>query len=597
MIRLLLPGLLLSLVVHAADDKVVVDEDLEPQLKELGSRLDQARKMTLKIEDLVLYYQQQSVAPGKPEQRAVNAYMYGFVLLRVRDNTKDSKREFERVLEINPRFVPAIADLAMIAHGAGDRPEAEKLLRRALQISPGYMRAYFQLGEMALKAGELERAKEYFEKTLEKPTVQAYTALIAIRIGFFRKARDDKERDRYAQQALNIADAVTTLEPDNQLLRLYKADVYLDIGRVAEALDHLETLLLAPDLQAKIRLRVLSRLASIYQRKADVQGVKRTVERLIQCEELPAEERARFQSRLVDLDKMGINAFIVWEIQDRVERVGNEGLSVEERLVRLRELWGFILSDALDVPELRPYVKEAWDACFRILVDGPPELVVTQLRALRNGTPPTPKLMPVLVHFIHPEGRTADIREEGIRTIAAMAGAVAIPAIYYALQCDQGNVVREADSQLSRLCERRSPLGGGIEPFTPEQRRQALQFWTRYFQSEDGAERLAKSFAGLADAITKVQPDRTSAPMIDHAANVLLDDDIPWVAWAASYDFLVKYWGKEFRPVERRGKPVEPAERAAVVKAFDEDFKGQRAQNPNEPGPVPGQPKGMAKGK
>jgi tetratricopeptide (TPR) repeat protein len=594
-LRLPLLGLLLSLAAHAAEAEIIDEKSLEPQMQELRGRMDQVRKNSLKVDDLVLYYQQQSVAKGTPRQRAINAYMYGFLLLNVlnKPESKDAKRELQQAVDLVPGFLSALADLAVIAENAGDTTEAENLLRRALQLKPDYVRAHLQLGQMALRSGDLERARQIYERTLEiEPTVQAFSALIAVYLGLFRKTYDDKEKERYAKRALAAADAVTTLEPDNQVLRLFKAEVYLNIGRMQDAIDYLENLHAAGNLKPDLQLKLLRYLRQVYQAKGDVAGVKRTVERLLKCENLPPEERARIANRLKDLDAMGRNAFLKWGIEDAVQTLHNEGLSVEQRLANLRGLWEFILGDAIDVAELRPLVKLAWDECFRILVDGPPELVVIQLRALRNGMPPSTRLMAVLVHFVYPEGRTPEIREEGVRTIAALTGPLAIPALYYTLQDDSGAVVREADSHLSRLCERRSPLGGGIEPYTPEQRRQALRFWTGYFHTEDGASRLAKSFGGLGESIVKVKPDRTSAPMIDHAAHVLLDDDVPWVAWAASYDFLVRYWGKEFRPVERRGKPVEPGEREAVAKAFEEEFKGG-GQNPNVPGPVPPPPKGM----
>lgn len=600
-LRLLLLGLLFPLAVRAAEQEIIEDKDLEPQMQDLRTRLEGARKNSVKIDEIVLYYQQQSLAKGTPRQRAINAYMYGFVLINVlppeKNETRgESKREFQRAVDLVPGFLPALCDLALIAENAGDATGAEELLRRALGLRPRYVRAQLQLGQMALRRGEFERAREIYERTLEEPTVQAFSALIAVYLGLFKKTFDEKEKDRYARQALAAADAVKTLEPDNQVLRMFRAEVLLNLGRIDDAIDYLETLHAAGDMKPDLQLRLLMYLRQVYQAKGDVDGVKRTVERLLKCENLRAEERARISGRMKDLDTMGKSAFVKWEIEDGIARLHNEGLSVEERLAILRGLWGFILSDAIDVVELRPLVKVAWDECFRVLLAGPPELVVTQLRALRNGMPPSPRLMAVLVHFVHPEGRTPEIRAEGIRTIAALTGQLAIPAIYYTLQDDSGAVVREADGQLSTLCEQRSPLGGGIEPYTPEQIRQVRLFWNRYFHSEAGAGLLAKSFAQLGQAIVKVKPDRTSAPMIDHAANVLLDDDVPWGAWAASYDFLVKYWGKEFRPVERRGKPVEPSERAAVVKAFDEEFKGGApGQDQDAPGPVPAQPpKGMA---
>jgi hypothetical protein len=140
-----------------------------------------------------------------------------------------------------------------------------------------------------------------------------------------------------------------------------------------------------------------------------------------------------------------------------------------------------------------------------------------------------------------------------VRTVAACAGVAAIPAIYFSLQDASGRVAREADSQLAILCERRSPLGGGIEPFTPEQRQQALRSWTAYFRTADGAERLARAFKELSGSVLRVEPDRTSAPMIDHAAHVILDGDVPWPRAAAASQVL------QGSLAERRGKPVGPS--------------------------------------
>lgn len=595
-LRLLLSGLLLCVGAHAAED-FVDDKDLEPHMQELRTRLEHARKNSLKIDDLVGYYQQQSVAKGTPKQRAINAYMYGFVLMNVlvdkKDVRADAKREIQRALDLVPKFPSALVGLALLADSARDSAGAEEYLRRALEIQPGYLNARLMQGEMALKRGDLERTREIFERTLEtEATVRAYSALAGVYLGLFHKTYDEKEKDRFAKRALAAAEAVKTLEPENQALRVLKAEVYLKLGRPLEAIDYLEGLYAAGDLKPEVKLRMLGYLGEIYQRQGNVEGAKRTAERVLACENVRPQERAKIAGRLKDFDTYGRNAFVKWQVEDAIENLENDGLSVEARVAYLRVLWDFINGDAIDHPGLRALVKMAWDACFRTLVDGPPEVVVLQLRALRNGMPVQPGMMPVLVHFIYPEGRTPEIREEGVRTIAALTGPLAIPALYYTLQCDQGNVVREADNQLSLLCERRSPLGGGIEPYTQEQRRQVLLYWTKYFHTADGSERLAKSFGQLAKAIVKVQPDRTSAPMIDHAGHVLLDDDVPWEAWSACYDFLVRYWGKEFRPVERRGKPVEPFEREAIAKAFDEEFRGERpGVDPDKPTPAP---KGMA---
>jgi tetratricopeptide (TPR) repeat protein len=546
--RALLPLLLLALPLRAADPppEIIGDAALEPGFQELRARLEQVRKNALPIEEFVQYYQQRAQAKGTPRQRAEAAFFYGFVLHSVVGSGKESKeakREFQRAIDLRPGLLRGYAELASVASEAGDRAEAERLLRRALELDEGYVRAM----------------------------VEAFPGLIVVNIQLFRKCFDEKEKERLAQAALAAADALVTFEPDNAAIRLGKAQVLLDLGRVKQAIDFLEGLYEAGTLKPDVQAHLLRLLRGIYQSQVDVGGVQVTIERLLKCDALRPEERARYASRAKDLRGMGRNAFTKWGIEDAVAILHNPGLSVEDRLSVLRRLQEFITSDLLAVPDLRDLVILAWRECIRILVDGPPELQAVQLRALRDGRY-SARLLAVLVHFVYPGGRTEEVREEGLRTVAACGGVAAIPALYFSLQDASGRVVREADNQLSALCERRSPFGGGIEPLTDEQRTQALRLWTAYFRSEEGAARLAKAFRELSRSVLRVEPDRTSAPMIDHAARVILDGDIPWTAWAAAYDFLVQYWGKDFRPVERRGKPVEPFERDAVRDAFDKDY-------------------------
>jgi len=577
--RALLLGLLLALAAHAADVQAIDEDALRPQLEEFRGRLQQLRKQTLKLEEFVQYYQRQAQAKGTPQQQAINAYLYGLVLFKIVPNkdskdTKDAKREFQRAIDQCSGFLPAYAELALIAEAAGDRTEAERLLRRTLEIEPAYVRAIIQLGQMAHRGGDLDRAKTFYNHSLDiKPTVEALSALVVVDTTLFLRSYDDREKEDLAQEALQAADAMVTLEPDNPILRIGKAEVFLKLGRVPEAIDFLERLYAGGTLKPDVQLDLLKYLRGIYQSQGDVDGVKSTIARMLKNDTLRPEDRARIAAREKDVDAMGRNAFLKWMVEDAIQDLRNDGLSVEQRQAVLRQLQGFIGSDAMDTEELRPLVWQAWCECFRVLADAPPELLVTQLRWMRNGRPP-PRLMAVLVHFVYPSDNPEEVRVEGVRAVAACAGIAAIPAIYFSLQDDSGGVIRECDAQLSTLCERRSPLGGGVDAYTPDQIKQTRRTWAAYFHTAEGGDRLAKAFAQLSESVVRVQADRTSAPMIDHAANVILDDDVSWSGWAAAYSFLVSYWGKEFRPVERRGQPVEPFERAQIVKAFRENYAG-----------------------
>jgi tetratricopeptide (TPR) repeat protein len=598
--RALLLGLLLGLPALAqGKPEVIPDEALEPHMKELDERLEQVRKGAMKPAQFVEYYQQRALAKGSPRERAVHAFLHGYVLQIVVRNGKEARREFERACEIAPGFLAAHAFVALLAEEAGDRAEAEKILRHMLEIDPTYVRAVIQQAQMAARQGDLERAKVLFQKSVDiKLDLQALAGLMGVNVGLFRKSFDEKEKEQLAKEAIAAASALISLEPGNPRSWVTKATVLLDLGRIREATDFLEDAYANAGLKPAGRAELLQLLRKVYQSQGNVEGVQQTLERMKSAEGLPPEERERIGSRLKDLEGMGRNAFVKWQIEAMLKAIRNEGLSVQQRQEAQQMLEEFLSSEAMLIDELKPLCHEVFRQFMRLLIDAPPELIVRCLRWMRNNLA-DPRLVRVLVHYIHPGGKTEAVREEAVRTMAACGGIASVPAIYFCLQDSSGLVVREADSQLTVLCERRSPVGGGTDPFTDDQIRAARRGWAAYFHSAEGGERLAKAFEDLATRV-RLDPGSTrelsAAPLIDHAANVLRDNDVPWQGWAAAFDFLEKYWGKEnLRPVERRGKPVEEFEREHIVRRLEEEYATPEAP-PAPPPPAPGKA-GMAQGK
>jgi len=373
--RALLLGLLIALSAPAADapPEIIDEAALEPQFKDFRARCDQVNKQALPVNEFVLYYQQQAQAKGTPRQQAIAAFFYGFVLQLgpPSKESKDAKREFQRAIDLEPGFVLAYAELANIAYGAGDRSEAERLLQRALQKSPTFVRAIVQLGQMAQQAGELRRAKALYEQSVGiKPTLHAFGGLVIVNTALFQRSYDEKEKEQLARAALAASDAAVTLEPDSAALRLAKAEVFWNLGRVKEAIDFLERLYAGGTLKPEVKVDLLKMLRGIHQSQGNVEGVKHALDRLLTCETLRPEERARIASRAKDLKEMGGNAFIKAGIEDAISNLRNPGLSVEGRLTELRRLQGFITSEAFAVEQLRPLVEQASRECFRVLVDG-----------------------------------------------------------------------------------------------------------------------------------------------------------------------------------------------------------------------------------
>jgi len=79
-------------------------------------------------------------------------YFIGLVLLEVQDNAGAAK-EFERELEISPRHVPAMLQLALYDAEGGEAEKGLPLARRAVQLAPNDFTAHAGLGKVLLAAG------------------------------------------------------------------------------------------------------------------------------------------------------------------------------------------------------------------------------------------------------------------------------------------------------------------------------------------------------------------------------------------------------------------------------------------------------------
>ncbi|MHC4223883.1 MAG: HEAT repeat domain-containing protein, partial [Planctomycetota bacterium] len=249
-------------------------------------------------------------------------------------------------------------------------------------------------------------------------------------------------------------------------------------------------------------------------------------------------------------------------------------------------------------PNLREMRRQIITTIFKVLTTSPPKITIEILSFLRTDFP-DPHLLRILVHFVYPfddDMRTPEVRVAGVRTIAAVAGRAALPTLFYCMRDEPGEVAREVDRALTRICEVRSPVGEGIAPLDAKQITHARRHWRAYFQTDDGAERLREAVQMLrryVDMDAQFNRSQTSKPIADHIAQtILIDSDMPWSVWKPAYGFLVDYLNKEFRPVLRRGTPVTEQEREAIVAEIDRFWRGDRLELPP---PIPPAPNGAEK--
>jgi tetratricopeptide (TPR) repeat protein len=570
-----------------AGKKVIRNAELEPHIEELHKLSMQIRRGDLKMDKLLERYEQMAAAPGPRRERAIRTYMYALVLERLPRREKEARREFERAIKIWEPFPAAMVEVAVLASRKKDLKTANSWLRRALRHDPKYVPAIVKQAFLARAQNDLEEAERLFKKSLDiEPSIEGWVGLATVHVLYFRRTYDEEERKYHANAAVAAANAWLYSDPEDPRPRLMKARVYKDLGQPRNALDTLEEAYARSGFEEAVRLEFLRELYHLYLMTQDIKGLERTLGRLVKHKLVTPEEREGFERKIKDLDGMGPFAVTKWQIEIYLDVLENDGISIDDRRVALRRLLEFWASDViLTDKHLKSLAGKVMRRAIKELVKAPPELVIEMMVFFRNMIQ-DPKLVRILVHFIYPHGKTSEVRAETVRTLAACAKGAAVPALLFCLRDESGLVVREIDNLLSAMCERRSAVWPGIEPLTRDEVLQARRYWRAYTHTDEGAYHLIRAFEQLG-TIVEAEPEHTrqlrSAPMVDHTVRlVLLDNDMPWPVWLAAYEFLIRYWGKDFRPVKRRGKPVEEFEREHVVAEIEDFWRKDSAAPPPE---------------
>ncbi|MHC4136668.1 MAG: tetratricopeptide repeat protein [Planctomycetota bacterium] len=566
--------------------QVIRDAELEPQLKELQSLFLQVRRGDLKMEKLLERCEQRAAAPGPRRERAIRAYMYGLVLEQLPRRGNEARRMFEQAIKLWEPFPAAMVAVAVLADRNKDTKTTRSWLRRALRHNSEYVPAIVKQARLAQREGDLEEAERLFKKSIDlEATSEAWIGLASVHVQYFHRSYDEKERKRHANAAVGAANAWLYTDPEDPRPRLMKANVYEDLGQPRKAVETLEEAYSRSGFKEEFRLEFLRKLHRLYFLTADIKGLQRTLARLVAHKLVTPEERDGYERKIRDLGEMRELAVMKWQIEIYLEVLENDGISIEQRRVALRRLLEFWADDViLTDKHLQRLAGKVMRRAIKELVKAPPELVVEMMQFFRNMIRDA-KLTRILVHFMYPHGKTPEVRAETVRTLAACARIAALPGLLFSLRDESGMVVREVDNLLSELCERRSAVRPGIEPLDRDQRRHARQYWRDYTHTDEGGGHLIRAFGELGK-IVRPEPEHTrqlrSAPMVDHTVRlVLLDNDMSWPVWQAAYEFLVRYWGKDFRPVERRGKPVEEFEREHIVAELEDFWK----KDPDAPQP------------
>jgi predicted CXXCH cytochrome family protein len=164
----------------------------------------------------------------------------------------DAEAAYRTALRLDPRFVPALLDLADLRRATGREAEAEALLRQAVTIAPDDADARFALGLALVRGGRRAEAIPHLRLAATlRPTDAQYAYVAALALSGAGQTRE----------ATTILETAVSATPANRDLRLALIGLLRDGGNRAEAIRHATALVTAfpddPDARALLsRLRL-----------------------------------------------------------------------------------------------------------------------------------------------------------------------------------------------------------------------------------------------------------------------------------------------------------------------------------------------------
>ena len=153
----ILTAFLLGIIASPAR-AAFVDDKIAELLKEGDSLIRDG-----KYDEALKKYQE---ASDMNEEKADPHYKIGVAYYFLKDYKK-AVESYKKAIRINPKYVKALNNLALIYDKQGEDTEAVIMYKKALDLKPDYKKARYNLGALLIRLEKLEEAEEQANKLVE----------------------------------------------------------------------------------------------------------------------------------------------------------------------------------------------------------------------------------------------------------------------------------------------------------------------------------------------------------------------------------------------------------------------------------------------
>ncbi|MFC1516974.1 tetratricopeptide repeat protein [Candidatus Margulisiibacteriota bacterium] len=185
---------------------------------------------------------------------------------------------YEKVLEIEPKFVEAYFNMGDIWRQKGRIDKTIEMYEKIISVNPTFKNVHLSLGRIYYSQGKLKAAELEFVEEIKanKRNVMAYQSLGALLM-----------RQKNWGMAIRIYNRILQIEPKQTLSRQYLAQCYYSLGMVDEAIEELKLVLAAEpnNSQVKRNLQLMQQVKAGPKKKAPA---KTTTKSTTTTEEAPA---------------------------------------------------------------------------------------------------------------------------------------------------------------------------------------------------------------------------------------------------------------------------------------------------------------------